>query len=195
MLVDFAKAFDSVSWKFMYSVLKFFGFGSSIIRWIQTFNTNIKATALQSGFLSEFINIEKGCRQGDPIAAYLFIICAEILLLMINSNDSITGIKIGDTTHKITQFADDTTIILNGTSVSLLAALNTLEVYGSYSGLKINIDKTKLVWIGKKRFSQEKIDCGKDLDWGTTEFDLLGITFSVDLCKIPSIYYSKAEKK
>ena len=67
-------------------------------------------------------------------------------------------------THKITQFADDTTIILNGTSVSLLAALNTLKVYGSYSGLKINTDKTKLVWIGKKRFSQDKIECGKDLD-------------------------------
>ena len=177
ILVDFAKAFDSVSWKFMHSVLKFFGFGSSIIRWIQTFNTNIKATVLQSGFLSEFINIEKGCRQGDPIAAYLFIICAEILLLMINNNDSITGIKIADTTHKITQFADDTTIILNGTSVHLLAALNTLEVYRSYSGLKINTDKTKLIWIGKKRFCQNIIECGKDLDWGTTEFDLLEITF------------------
>ena len=68
MLIDFAKAFDSVSWKPMYSVLKFVGFGSSIIRWIQTFNTKIKATVLQSGFLSEFINIKKGCRQGNPIA-------------------------------------------------------------------------------------------------------------------------------
>ena len=66
---------------------------------------------------------------------------------MINNYDSVTGIKIGNTTPKITQFADDTTIILNGTSVSLLAALNTLEVYGSYSGLKINTDKTKLIWI------------------------------------------------
>ena len=195
MLVDFAKAFDSVSWKFMYSVLNFFGFGPSIIRWVQTFNTNIKATVLQSGFLSDFINVEKGCRQGDPIAAYLFIICAEILLLMIINNDSISGIKIGNTMHKITQFADDTTIILDGASVSLLAALNTLEVYGSYSGLKINTDKTKLIWIGKKRYSKDKIECEKDLDWGTTKFDLLGITFTVDLCKIPSMNYSKAEIK
>ena len=45
--------------------------------------------------------------------AYLFIIFAEILLLLINNNDSITGMKMGNTTHKITQFADET-IILNG---------------------------------------------------------------------------------
>ena len=96
--------------------------------------------------------------------AYLFIICTEILLLMINNNDSITGIKLGNTTHKITEFADDTTIILNGTSVSLLAALNILEVYGSYSRFKVNTDKMKLIWIGKKRYFQDKIKCGKELD-------------------------------
>ena len=78
---------------------------------------------------------------------------------MININDSITGIKIGNTAHKITQFADDTTIILNGTCVSLLAILNTLEVYESYSGLKINTHKTKFGWIGKKRFSQDITEC------------------------------------
>ena len=61
MLVNFAKAFDSFSWKFMYSVRKYFDFGSSIIWWIQTFITYIKATVLQRGFLSEFINIEKVC--------------------------------------------------------------------------------------------------------------------------------------
>ena len=193
MLVEFAKAFDSVSWKFMYSVLNFFGFSSSFIWWIQTFITIIKV--LLSGFVSECINIEKGCQQGDPIVAYLFIICAEILLLMINNYDSVMGIKISNKAHKITQIADDTTIILNGTSASLLAALNTLEVYGSYSGLKVNTDKTNLISIRKKRYSQSKIEFGKELDYGTTEFDLLGITFSVVLCKIPSIKYSKGEKK
>ena len=58
---------------------------------------------------------------------------------MIN-NVLITG-KIGNTTHKITQFTDDTTIILNFASVFLLAALNTLDFCRSYSGLKINTDK------------------------------------------------------
>ena len=97
MLVDFAKPLTQFPGNSCTLFLIVFGFGSSIIGWIQTFNTNIKATVLQSGFLSEFINIEKRCQQGDPIAAYLFIICAEILLLMINNNDLIAGIKIGDT--------------------------------------------------------------------------------------------------
>ena len=46
MLVDFEKAFDSISWNFLYSVLKLLGFGPSIIKWIHTFNKNIKATIM-----------------------------------------------------------------------------------------------------------------------------------------------------
>ena len=150
MLVDFEKAFDSISSNFLYAVLKLLGFGPSIIKWIHTFNINIKATIMQCGVMSNFINIEKGCRQGDPIAAYLFIICAQILNLMLKYNQSVRGIKVGNTEFRMTQFADDTTIILDGTRSSLVAALNMLEVYGSMSGLKVNTDKTKLIWIGKK---------------------------------------------
>ena len=125
MLIDFEKAFDSISWKFLYQVLKNFGFGPDFIRWIELFNSNIKATVLQAGFLSEFINIERGCKQGDPIAPYLFIICAQILCTLINKNKAIKGVQVGSEEYKITQFADDTTIILDGSERSLLSALNT----------------------------------------------------------------------
>ena len=64
---------------------------------------------------------------GDPIAPYLFLICAQILFLLIDSNSEIKGIKINNNIHKITQFADDTTLILDGNRTSLLAALNTLK--------------------------------------------------------------------
>ena len=52
--------------------------------------------------------------------------------------------------YKLTQFADDTTIILDGTSKSLQATLNILEIFGEISGLKMNSEKTKLIWIGSK---------------------------------------------
>lgn len=41
LLIDFAAAFDSVSWDFMFKVLKFFNFGPSIRRWVKLFYTNV----------------------------------------------------------------------------------------------------------------------------------------------------------
>ena len=49
MLIDFKKAFDSISWKFLYNVLEFLGFGQNFIKWIKLFNTNIQASAIQCG--------------------------------------------------------------------------------------------------------------------------------------------------
>ena len=59
------------------------------------------------------------------------------------------------------------------------------------SGLKVNTDKTKLISIGKKRYCKDKFDIGKCLTWGVTEFDLLGITFAVDLDKMIDLKYSQ----
>ena len=73
MLIDFEKAFDSISWKFMYNTFEFLGFGKEFIRWIKLINTNFVASILQVGVKSNFFNIERGCKQGDPIAPYLFI--------------------------------------------------------------------------------------------------------------------------
>ena len=150
VLIDFEKAFDSVSWSFIYQTLAHLGFSEKFIKWIKLFNHNITATIIQCGVLSDFINIQKGCRQGDPIAPYLFIIVAQILTILIKNNKSIK-VKIGNAEFKLVQFADDTTLILDGTMESLQAALHTLEIFGTFSGLKVTKDKTQIAWIGKKR--------------------------------------------
>ena len=46
MLVDFQKAFESVSWTFLNNVLKFFNFGKEFCHWINILNKNIQATIL-----------------------------------------------------------------------------------------------------------------------------------------------------
>ena len=71
-----------------------------------------------------------------PIAPYLFLLCGQKLHYMIEVNIEIKGIIIDSIENKITQFADDTTLVLDGSQSSLKAALNTLEIFGSYSGLK-----------------------------------------------------------
>ena len=83
MFIDFEKAFDSVSWKFMYKVLRHFNFSEEFVNWITLFNNKITASVLQVGVLSEFFPIERGCKQGDPISPYLFLLCAQVLYEMI----------------------------------------------------------------------------------------------------------------
>ena len=68
ILIDSEKAFDSVSWDFIYQVLHYFNFGNYIINWLKILYTNVNACVLQGGFLSEQFLIQRGCRQGDPLA-------------------------------------------------------------------------------------------------------------------------------
>ena len=157
VLIDFQKAFDSISWNFTYKTLSFLGFTENFLKWIILFNTEIKAMILQSGYLSDPIDIGRGCRQGDPISAYLFILAAQILTLLIKGNNDVKGILIDTLEFKISHFADDTTLILDGTIKSLEHALNILEVFGSISGLRVNTDKTQIVWIGKKSVVKRKL--------------------------------------
>lgn len=188
MLIDFEKAFDSISWSFIYKVLEFFGFGKYIIDWVKILNTNFKSAILQSGYLSDQFSIQRGRRQGDPVAPYLFILCAEILSILIKQNKEIKGIIINNKEYKLTQYADDTSLTLDGSEQSLFTALDTLEFFARLSGLRINSSKTKIIWIGSRKFSSQVFHHTRwKLDWGSTEFDLLGIYFSVDLNKIVDI--------
>ena len=57
---------------------------------------------------------------------------------------------------KISQFADDTTIISNNTD-SLKSYLQIIEWFGSLSGLKLNETKTKAMWIGTMKHNKSKI--------------------------------------
>ena len=191
VLIDFEKAFDSISWSFIYKVLTYFGYGMNIVNWVKILNTNFKASVLQSGFISEQFTVQRGCRQGDPVSPYLFILCAEILAVLVKHNKNIRGIIVQNKEHKLSQYADDTSLTLDGSQESLFAALDTIEYFSKFSGLKINALKTKIVWIGSKRFSKEVFHHSRwKLDWGATSFNLLGIHFTTDLEDIVDINYN-----
>ena len=63
LLIDFEKAFDSISWDFLFSVIRFFNFGPDFERWIHIISRNVKLCVIQNGFFSQFFNIGRGCRQ------------------------------------------------------------------------------------------------------------------------------------
>ena len=53
-----------------------------------------------------------------------------------------------DTEIKLSQYADDTTLILDGSEKSLSEALRILESFEKVSGLRLNSKKTEALWIG-----------------------------------------------
>ena len=78
---DFKKAFDSLSWSFLFRALQSFNFGESLIRWVTVLYCNISSCVLNNGFSSQLFDVRRGVRQGDPLSAYLFIIALEGCLL------------------------------------------------------------------------------------------------------------------
>lgn len=189
LLIDFEKAFDSVDWSFLLSVLDFFNFGPVIKRWVQVFYKNAESCVVVNGHMSEWFYLGRGCRQGDPLSPYLFLLCAEILAILIRNDKNIKGIEVGSKTFLVSQYADDTSLILDGSKASLVNTLKVLKFYASISGLVVNVEKTKVVWIGSKKNSLDKLCPEDNLDW-VREFTVLGIKFSVTLQDMILLNYS-----
>ena len=165
----------------MHKVLKAFGFQKDIRRWISVSYNNIKSTVLVNGQPSPWFSIKRGCRQGDPISPYLFILCAEILAIMMKENRDIKGIIIGQTEHKISQFADDTELFQNGKSKTFEETIRVLDDFGNKSGLKINIEKTIVILLGSNTNSNIRYMPHLKFEWNPPKFKILGIWFTNDL--------------
>ena len=63
LLIDFEKAFDSVSWDFLFDVLNFLNFGEDFKNWIKVFYKNIQSSVIvnghyQIGFISN-VDVDK----------------------------------------------------------------------------------------------------------------------------------------
>ena len=123
LLVDFEKAFDSIEWLFLKKASNSFNFGPSLCKWFETLYSSASSCVINNGHLFHFFNLERGCRQGDPLSPYLFIIGVELLSLKLKRNPDIQGITINDDETLLSQYADDTFLILDGREISLKETL------------------------------------------------------------------------
>ena len=122
--------------------------------------------------------LQRGCRQGDPVSPYIFILCAEYLSQSIRNNKDIEVLTICGKEQALTQCADDTSLFLQPSKKVLCKTLQTLSNIAELSGLEINLTKTKAVWIGSERFRDDGICHDLKLDW-VHDFTALGIKYDV----------------
>ncbi len=175
MFLDYEKAFDRLEWSFVNKALEYFKFGPQYINWISTLYNNISSCIINNGHVSTFFEVSRGVRQGCPLSPYLFILAAELMAIAIRMSDDITGIKINDLEVKISAYADDTTLFLDGSEKSVLSTFKILDSFCMASGMKINFDKSEAMKLGPLRDDFNVKPIGRGLSWSNGPVRLLGI--------------------
>ena len=193
LFIDFEKAFNTLEWKFLEKTLRLYNFGDCLITWIRLLYADISSSIQNNGWSSEFFQLNRGIRQGSPLSPYLFILCVEILGNAIRNCDQIKGICVLDVECKISQYADDTTLILDGSEKSMHQSFSLLDSFASISDLRINYEKTEALWIGDMHFQRRKIAAYKNISWPSHKVKALGVWLST--IKEESITLNYEEKK
>ena len=157
LFVDFEKAFDSLEWNFILKSLEAFNFGDNFKIWVSVLYNNVQSSVMNGGHMTNYFEISRGVRQGCPLSPCLFILAVELLALKIRQNPNCRGIQLpNDQEVKISQFADDTTIITSNVDF-LKSHLQVIDWFGTVSGLKLNKKKTKAMLLGTMKHSRSKI--------------------------------------
>ena len=151
----------------------FFGFGPSLVNWVRTFYCNIESCVLNNGWSSNFF------QPSSPFPIFVYS-AAEVLAKTVRNNKSVRGLSLGNDEVKISQYADDTVLILDGSAKSLTSAIQFLDDFGKISGLKLNDSKTEALWIGSKIGHEQILVSEKKLKWPKYKVKTLGLWLSTD---------------
>ena len=154
--LDIEKAYDSISWEFLYQVMNRMGFGSRWLSWIKWYISIASFSVLFNGSPAGFFPSFKGLRQGDPVSPYLFVIGMEALSCLINhagEGNYIAGSRIAvgrgeDLVISHLLYADDTLIFCQANIEQLKYLSWILMWFEVLSGLKINLNKREVIPIG-----------------------------------------------
>ncbi|XP_071715017.1 uncharacterized protein [Rutidosis leptorrhynchoides] len=127
---DFEKAFDSISWDFLFTVMKKMGFGHKWIMWIKSCLSSASISVLVNGSPTNEFYLKRGVRQGDHLSLYLFIIAVEGLNAFVKKaldTKMFRGLEVGEDKVIVShlQYADDTIFLENGIKRILVISLNS----------------------------------------------------------------------
>ena len=160
LAIDFSKAFDCLSHAYLRKVLQHFGFGEKYIAYVNTLIKDFQAAVIHAGNISEYFRLQRGAKQGDPLAALLFILAVKILSIRLKHDPDIEHYRMeDDVIVKLILYADDLNLFMEYSEKSLEKALKILEEFKDISGLVIQVKKTQVVLLGKKYIEQEHRLC------------------------------------
>ena len=168
--IDYKSAFDSIKHSFIWKTLAQYGVGDKCIGLLKTLYNKASSSVINFGTTTGSFDLDRGCRQGDPVASYIFILVIEVLLNAMRKSD--LGIEVDGEKLWGSVFADDMTLFLKD-EISLRRAISMIESFKDISGLEVNRDKSELLELN----TECTLPCGIKT---VKEFKVTGIWYSID---------------
>ena len=145
--IDYAKAFDCVDHNKLWKILKERGIPDHLTCLLRNLYAGQEATVRTGHGTTGWFQIGKGVCQGCILSPCLFSFYAEHIMRNAGLGEAQAGIKIAGKNIKNLRYADDTTLMAESEE-ELKSLLVKVKEESGKVGLKINIQKTKIMASG-----------------------------------------------
>ncbi|GAA0147455.1 hypothetical protein LIER_07147 [Lithospermum erythrorhizon] len=145
------KAYDRIEWAFLRAMLIQLGFSAKWISMIMTYVESITYSLLVNGEQVGYIKPGRGLRQRDPLSLYIFIICTESLISLLNEarrRGVLNGLELGTNLNPLTHlmFADDMLLLGEANIEEATIFRRILNEYELWSGQKVSTHKSTILF-------------------------------------------------
>ena len=143
VLLDFAKAYDTIDRRSLLVLASALGVGNGMLAWIRMLLRDTRALAVVGKCASRPHVFAAGVRQGCPLSPTLYLCVATALWRFLKMENFTGAVVRGHRVHS-RQYADDMQVVLQSIAEvpALLAALAT---FAQATGQHTNVDKTTIV--------------------------------------------------
>jgi len=144
VLLDLSAAFDCVDHDILlHRLLSSFGLAGKVLDWLRSFPTGRSHQVLRDGCLSELVMILFGVPHGSVIGHILFI------LYMVEVFDIIAAYSVNCHCYAdgMQVYASVPATMADAESLRLVDCIVQLDQCMSKNRLKLNADKTPLIWL------------------------------------------------
>uniref|UniRef100_A0A4W2G3U8 Reverse transcriptase domain-containing protein n=1 Tax=Bos indicus x Bos taurus TaxID=30522 RepID=A0A4W2G3U8_BOBOX len=145
--IDYAKAFDYVDHNKLWKILKEMGISDHLTFLLRNLYADQEATVRTGHGATDWFQIGKGVCQGCILSPCLFNLYAEYIMRNAGLEEAQAGIKIARRNINNLRYADDTTLMAESEE-ELKSLLMKVKEESEKGGLKLNIQKTKIMASG-----------------------------------------------